>query len=63
MLNDDNEIDTKIIDNGIESTIDNNNYNTIIERGSFLECIIRCTGLWIYEDGIGITLSVISIKK
>ena len=63
MLDDNNEIATELITDENIDKIDNNNYNSIIKKGSFLECIINCTNLWIINDNIYITFSVSSIKE
>ena len=62
MLNDNNEISTTYKKGNKEDLINKDNYNILISRQCYLECIVRCTGLWIIDDNIYITFSVISIN-
>lgn len=62
MLDDNNEISTTYSKDNEEELINKDNYNILISRQTYLECIIRCTGLWIIDDNIYITFSVISIS-
>lgn len=62
MLDDNNEISTIYKKDNKEELINKDNYNILISRQCYLECIVRCTGLWIIDNNIYITFSVISIN-